>query len=151
MFIEIGHQRVVVFGGGTIATRRIKAMLPFGCLITVITPVVSKELSELIISGFIEWINREYQKGDCKDAVIVLSCTNSRSVNQAIYEEACQTTNYYNICDCKEQCSFYFPGIARKEQVVVGITANGGNHTLARMITKKMQAFLEQESEEGRG
>lgn len=50
---------------------------------------------------------------------------------------------YRKICDCKEECNFYFPGIASKGELVVGIIAGGTNHHLAKSVTRKIQQELE--------
>ena len=52
-------------------------------------------------------------------------------------------------------CDFYFPGIARKGPVVVGITASGEDHSLAAETTGKIKKLLDyidipEDSESGR-
>ena len=47
LFINIKEKDILVFGGGNIATRRIKAMLPYGACIRIIAPEISEELQQL--------------------------------------------------------------------------------------------------------
>lgn len=147
VFIELTEKKIIVIGGGTIATRRVKALLPFGASITIISPVLSKDLESLSEKMQVKWMQKNYEIGDLKDAFMVLACTNNRNINQLIYEEASKLDCYYNSCDCKEECNFYFPGLATKDNIVIGITANGVNHSQAREITEEIRALLWKDEE----
>ena len=47
-----------------------------------------------------------------------------------------------SVADSKEESTFYFPGIAREESVVVGITASGTNHRVAKKVTDGIKSVL---------
>ena len=47
-----------------------------------------------------------------------------------------------NVCNDKEKCDFYFPGLAMTDQVVVGVTANGTNHKMAKKVVEKIREML---------
>lgn len=42
----------------------------------------------------------------------------------------------------RDQCDFYFPGIAKDGDTVVGITSGGGNHRLAAKISEAVRGLL---------
>ena len=42
----------------------------------------------------------------------------------------------------KEKCDFYFPGLAMTDQVVVGVTANGTNHKMAKKVVEQIREML---------
>jgi siroheme synthase (precorrin-2 oxidase/ferrochelatase) len=44
-------------------------------------------------------------------------------------------------------CDFYFPGIVREENVVVGVTASGEDHTCARHVTEQIRNLLNKDKE----
>ena len=46
MFIELQAAPVLVVGGGNVALRKVKKLLPYGADITVIAPKMEKELEE---------------------------------------------------------------------------------------------------------
>ena len=50
-----------------------------------------------------------------------------------------------NVCSDRRKCDFYFPGIVKKEDVVVGITANGKDHKRAKEVREKIEDLLEEE------
>lgn len=142
LFINLEDKKVVVVGGGTIGSRRIKALLHFSARIYVIAPDLNDELKELVNSGQIRWKSKEYQPRDVEGAYLVLAATDNRQVNRKVGMEGRQQGALVNVCDRKEECDFYFPGIAEMEQVVVGVSASGMDHGLAKAITERIQNLL---------
>ena len=47
LFVNITDKNIRVFGGGTIATRRVKSLLEFGAAVHVVAPEITEELKEL--------------------------------------------------------------------------------------------------------
>ena len=47
LFVDISEKKIVVIGGGAIATRRVKTLLPFEPQIVVVAPEVTGDLEEL--------------------------------------------------------------------------------------------------------
>lgn len=143
MFVDLKDKNIIVFGGGNIALRRINTLLKFNCNIKVIAPTLLKEIKDLHNKGRVSIQERGYVKGDCTGYDIALSLTNNRDVNCSVYSE-CKGLNIpCNIVDSKEECSFYFPGIALKDNLVVGVTASGQDHKLAKEVTNNIKAIIE--------
>ena len=68
--------KIVVIGGGAIATRRVKTLLSFEPQIVVVAPEVTGELEELEKEEKITIFHRKYQREDIYDAWMVLAATN---------------------------------------------------------------------------
>ncbi|MEG1630870.1 MAG: precorrin-6A reductase [Hydrogenoanaerobacterium sp.] len=148
LFVNLTDKKAVVFGGGTVAARRAAVLKKFGCRLTVVAPYICEELkaqggSKLLLC------NRGYRQGDCVDAELVVAATDSREVNHSIYEECKELDCYVSVADCKDESTFYFPGIAQKGCVVAGVTASGQNHAAAAAFTKKLDELLQKEGETG--
>ena len=43
----------------------------------------------------------------------------------------------------KENCSFYFPGIARRGEAVAGVTSGGGDHRLAAALSAAVREAVD--------
>lgn len=142
LFINLEHKRVIVVGGGMIATRRVQSLLEFGCHILVISPDITTDLQCLAAKQKIEWIQKEYEESlwhKLNDVVCMVGATNQRDVNHLVYLDAKKNHICVNICDVKEECDFYFPGVVTGTNIVVGITASGTNHKLAKCVTDKIR------------
>ena len=125
MFIDLTEKKVVVAGAGTIAKRRIRSLLNFTNHLTVIAPEVNKELKSLEADGLLTILKRKCEMEDFYSADLVIAATNDAQINNAIYDTCRKQGILVNVCSDKQKCDFYFPGIAMKDQVVVGITASG--------------------------
>jgi uroporphyrin-III C-methyltransferase/precorrin-2 dehydrogenase/sirohydrochlorin ferrochelatase len=82
--LRLRGRRVVVVGGGAVASRRIPGLLDAGAEILLVSPGVTASLENLAAAGRIRWAAREYSPGDCAGAWLVCACTDAPAVNQAV-------------------------------------------------------------------
>ena len=142
MFVDLSDKKIVVVGGGNIATRRIKTLLQFTRNITAVAPKTTMELHELGKEGFVNLINRPVKRSDFAMAFMVIAATNDWKLNDEIYRVCKEEGIYVNVADDKSKCDFYFPGIYMQDEVVVGITASGLNHKKARRVRVAIQEAM---------
>ena len=142
MFVDISHKKVVVVGAGTIAKRRIRTLVDFTECLTVIAPEVNPELLELQAQGKIRILKKQYQREDIYDADLVIAATNDHQTNEDIYSVCKCMGITVNVCSDKNKCDFYFPGIVKKDNLVVGITASGNNPKAARETSDRIRKLL---------
>ena len=135
MFIDLSDKNIVVVGGGSIATRRVKTLLAFTRNIKVVAPKVTTEMMEMAKTGYAM-------------AYMVIAATNDRKLNDEIHRICKQEGIYVNVASDRDQCDFYFPGIYMQDELVVGITASGLNHKKARRIREEIQKALEKVAQE---
>lgn len=147
LFVDVTKFQIVFIGGGRIAERRIRTLCQFETNIRVIAPDLSDGLKEMVRCGQIQWVQRCYTKGDLWEPNIGMAviATNDRQINHTAAMEATQKGIPVSVADCKEESTFYFPGIAKKENIVAGVTASGVDHKEAARITQKIRQLLEEE------
>ena len=150
MFVDLSDKKVIVVGAGTIAKRRIRSLVDFTDHLVVIAPEVNRELLDLEAEGKLTILKKRYEREDIYDAAVVIAATNDKKINQDVYS-ACKCLGItVNVCSDKNKCDFFFPGIARKDQVVVGITASGQDHKLARRVGDLIRDLLQNMTGEGK-
>lgn len=141
LYVDLSDKNVVVVGGGTIATRRVKALLLFTRNIT----VIAAENDGRSVGAWQAWQDPDpappCEKIQFSMAYMVLAVTNNRELNEEIYHACKEEGIYVNVASDKDLCDFYFPGICLKDDVVVGITASGMNHKKARAVREKCRPF----------
>src|SRR5450755_2452265 len=86
--LRLAGRRVVVAGGGAVATRRVPALLDAGADVFLVSPEVTGSLEDLTLARRIQWARRSYATGDIGDAWLVCACTSDPAVNAAITAEA---------------------------------------------------------------
>ena len=143
VFVDLSGKRILVFGAGKIAHRRISVLCQFTPELAVIAPDCLPEVEELAKEGRIRLIKKPYEESDLEGADFVLAATNDHAVNDLIYE-ACKKPNItVNVSTDRSKSDFYFPGIARKGNIVVGVTASGKDHAGAGRVSELMREMLE--------
>ena len=147
LFVDVSRIKVMFVGGGRIAQRRIKVLSQFGPRMIVIAPEVTEEIRSMAQAGKVQWLSRPFQETDLDDEGIgmVIAATDDRQVNHQVGQIAQSRRLPVSVADCKEESTFYFPGIAKKENLVVGITASGVDHVKAAQLTRSVQKILEEE------
>ncbi|MDO4633295.1 MAG: bifunctional precorrin-2 dehydrogenase/sirohydrochlorin ferrochelatase [Eubacteriales bacterium] len=144
LFVDLSEKKVYVVGAGTIAKRRIRSLTDFTEHLTVIAPEVNPELLEMERQGRIRIIRKKYESPDIYDADLVIAATSDHAINDDIYRVCKERGILVNVCSDKEKCDFYFPGLARRDNVVAGVTANGTDHKKAKLATEKIREILEE-------
>lgn len=139
MFVNLTEKRVVVVGAGTIAKRRIRTLVDFTDHLTVIAPEVNRELLDMEKAGLLTIKRKTYEREDIFGADVVIAATNDSSINSDIYSVCKCMGILVNVCSDKNKCDFYFPGIVRKDNVVIGVTASGSDHKKAKETISEIQ------------
>ncbi|MGC2872836.1 bifunctional precorrin-2 dehydrogenase/sirohydrochlorin ferrochelatase [Ihubacter sp. mB4P-1] len=138
MFIPSAGKTALVAGGGKIASRRVESLLQFDFTIVVVSPTVNQQLKQLAEAGRVQWIRDTYHSSYLADADLATACTDDRAVNRQIGADARGRNIPVSVCDCKEECTFYFPAVAASDEVTCGIVGTGRDHR----ITKRAAAAI---------
>jgi siroheme synthase-like protein len=147
-FVDLQGKQCLVAGGGSVAYRKVYALLPFGVRIKVVSPKFCSALIDLAgetekkqekSSGEIFLCQREYQKSDLEDVLFAIAATDDTLCNREI-ALGCQEKNILvNVVDEPEQCSFYFPSLLKRGDFVVGVCSGGKSPVLSSHVRKAME------------
>jgi uroporphyrin-III C-methyltransferase / precorrin-2 dehydrogenase / sirohydrochlorin ferrochelatase len=129
--LRLGGRRVVVVGGGAVATRRIPALLDAGADIVLVSPAVTASLEDLAAAGRIRWEERGYADGDCAGAWLVCACTDDPAVNAAAAAAAEQQRTWCVRADDAQASAAWTPASGRAEDVRVGVLSGDPRHSAA--------------------
>lgn len=145
LFVDLTKKSIIVIGAGKIAARRVKSLLPFVGDMKVIAPEVSSEITEMAAAseGALVIEQRPFESSDLDGADMVLAVTNDKELNTRIGALCKEKKILVNVSHEKELCDFYFPGVVQKDNVVIGITASGKDHSEARKVTEQIRAMME--------
>ena len=129
--LRLGGRRVVVVGGGAVATRRIPVLLDAGADIVLISPAVTASLEDLAAGGRIRWEPRRYADGDCAGAWLVCACTDDAAVNAAVAAEAERERTWSVRADDAQASAAWTPASGRADRVQVGVLSGDPLHSAA--------------------
>ena len=115
--LRLRDRRVLVVGGGAVATRRIPALLDAGADVVLVSPSVTASLEDLAAAGRIRWEPRGYADGDCAGAWLVCACTDDPDVNTAVAAAAERQRTWYVRADDAQASAAWTPATGRTEDV----------------------------------
>ena len=119
-------------------------MADFGARILVVAPLGCERMESLAGQGRLRWERRCFMPEDLEDRDLIIAATDDARLNGQIVRDCRNRQILVNHAGDKSQCDFFFPGIAREGNVVVGVTASGRDHRLASEITGSLQSWLKQ-------
>jgi len=138
VMLDVGGVPVLVVGGGRVASRKAKALVEAGAVVTVVAPDVDDELAELVAVVH----RRSYAATDIEGHRLVLTATNDASVNAAVAADATAAGLWVNSADDPANCSFILPAVARRDPVVVSVSSGGASPALASHLRDEIAASV---------
>ena len=145
IFINIQSKPCVVIGGGAVALRKINNLLECRAKVTVISPTVHSEISQLSGERIIRLVERNYKTGDLKNAMIAIICTDSKKVNRKAADEARKAGVLVNVSDDPERSDFIVPSFFRRGDLTIAVSTSGVSPALAKKIRTKLEEIFGEE------
>ncbi|HVV75951.1 MAG TPA: uroporphyrinogen-III C-methyltransferase [Mycobacteriales bacterium] len=121
LFVDLTGRRVVVVGGGRVATRRTRGLLEAGALVSVIAPAVAAEIA----AADVQVEPREYAPGDLEGAWLVLACTDVEAVNAQVAADAESRGVWCVRADDAASSAAWRPAATAIDEVTVAVSAGG--------------------------
>ena len=135
MMIDMKGKRVLIVGGGHVASRRAETLLRCGAEIIAVSPEFAPEFPEGT-----HRITRKFSPDDITDDLsLVIAATNDRSVNHTIHIMARKASIPVNVADCQEECDFFFPSLINSESVAASVCTAGTSSSLARKLSDRLR------------
>lgn len=142
IFVSIRNKPCVVIGGGPVATRKVSSLIDSGADITVISPVITKEIQQQLASDHLKYHAREFTETDLAGAYLVFAATDNREVNRKIGELAQAQHQLVNIADDPDHCNFVLPSVLDRSPVVIAVSTGGASPVLARQLRMQLEAMI---------
>jgi precorrin-2 dehydrogenase/sirohydrochlorin ferrochelatase len=135
--LNLEGKNVLVVGGGRIALRKVKTLLPTGARITVVAPQFDPEFAaipSLVLK------NRPYEPLDLRGIFMVFICTDQPAVNAQVSNDArARRILVNNACDYLDG-DFIVPArMDFGENIAVTVSTQGRAPSLAKKLKQKIQ------------
>ncbi|MCQ2099008.1 MAG: siroheme synthase [Fibrobacter sp.] len=151
--MNLEGKNVLVVGGGRIALRKVKTLLPTGARITVVAPMIDPEFKTLDVpqNSFttVTLEERPYDVLDLRSVSMVFICTDQPAVNAQVSNDArARRILVNNACDYLDG-DFIVP--ARMDfgkNITVTVSTQGRAPSLAKKLKQKIQADWKKDLEQ---
>ena len=143
VLVGLSRMRCVVVGGGHIAARKAQAIVEAGARPVVISPALCDSLEALVSAGEVTHVRRDYRRGDCAGAMLVVAATDDSSVNRQVSCECRSRRVLVNVVDQPDDCSFYAPAVIRRGGLMVAVSTGGGSPAFARHMREMLEGIID--------
>ncbi|RKU24125.1 hypothetical protein C6503_01460 [Candidatus Poribacteria bacterium] len=143
-YINLQDRKCLVVGGGTVAERKVVAMLISGGDVTVISPDATELLTYLAQIGTIRWHKRQLRAGDTHGYFLVCAATDFTDINSAVFEEAYgkHKIRLVNVVDVIPQCTFAAASVVTDGELMLSISTSGKSPATSRRIREYFEDVL---------
>ena len=137
--LNLEGRNVLVVGGGRIALRKVKTLLPTGARITVVAPQFDPEFQKFAPQSVI-LLPRPYATDDLRGVFMVFICTDKPVVNAQVSNDAhARRILVNNACDYLDG-DFIVPArMDFGENIAVTVSTQGRAPSLAKKLKQKIQ------------
>jgi siroheme synthase-like protein len=139
VFLNLQGKKCVVVGGGTVALRKVKALLDCGADITVISPRPHAEISRSFKKKAIQLVRRNYKPGDLQGAALCIAATQVKEINRKVAEASKKKGIFINVVDDSEPSDFIIPSSFRRGDLSVAVSTSGMSPAFAKKIRAKLE------------
>jgi siroheme synthase-like protein len=143
VFLDLRGKRVVVVGGGAVATGKVRGLLPCGPdPLVVVAPRASAYIQEQAAAGRLDWRARPFSADDLDGAALAFGATDDRALNAAVAAAARQRGVPVLAVDDVPNCDLIAPAVVKRGDLVIAISTNGRSPALARWLRERLEAAL---------
>lgn len=137
--VRIEKKRVVVIGGGKVASFKIAPLLKAGANVVVVSRALDASLVKLVESKHIRWFQKDYEKGDLEGAFLVVAATSDAILNEHIAQDAA-VNQLVNVITNPESGNVHFPAAIHRGRLNVAVSTGGASPKLAKKIRDDIAA-----------
>ncbi|MFJ5541398.1 uroporphyrinogen-III C-methyltransferase [Micromonospora chalcea] len=123
--LRLDGRRVVVVGGGAVATRRVPALLDAGADVLLVSPELTPALRAHVDAGRLHWEPRRFAPGDLDGAWLVQVAVDDRTAAAAVSAAAAERRIFCVRADDRTAASAWTPAVTRHGPVTVAVLGGG--------------------------
>ncbi|TAN04703.1 MAG: uroporphyrinogen-III C-methyltransferase [Rhodanobacteraceae bacterium] len=142
LFADLHGRAVLVVGGGTVARRKVEALLEAGAQVSLGAPEVQPALRQLIERGRLQHRRGEFEPAWLDDAWLVVAASNAAALNRKVADAATARGIFVNVVDDIDASSFHVPARVRRGRLQIAVSSGGAAPVLARRLRERLEAEL---------
>ncbi|GMU42811.1 MAG: uroporphyrinogen-III C-methyltransferase [Xanthomonadales bacterium] len=142
LFADLKERRVLVVGGGAVATRKIEMLLRAGACVEVVAARLCGRLLALRRGGSIRHRALLFAPPQLDGVWLVVAATDDAKLNQRVAAVAAARQVFANVVDDVALSSFQVPAVVDRSPLVVAVSSGGAAPMLARAVRERIEVLL---------
>ena len=144
LFLDLRGRRVLVVGGGSVAARKVTALLEAQADVALVAPALDATLAPLVRMQRITHLGATFAPHQLDDAWLVIAATDDPLVNRAVAEAASARRLWVNVVDDAELASAQLPARVQRGPLQIAISSGGAAPMLARHLREQLESQLDE-------
>lgn len=145
LFIDLNGKKVLVFGGGEVALRKVHTLLSFRPSVEICADHVCEGIRQLIDGKAVKEartvLNFDGEEvPEILNAFMVICATDNEVFNHKIAKRCHEMYIWVNSATSAADCTFIFPSVTVRGDIVCGMTSSGS----APVLTKKIRTVIDE-------
>lgn len=145
--VRLEGRRVVVVGGGRVASFKIAPLLRVGADVVVISKELDSRLVQFVEKGKICWMQKKYEASDLLGAFLVVAATNNLKLNEKIADDA-GSNQLVNVITNPESGNVHFPAAIHRGKLNIAVSTGGASPKLAKKIRDQIAGQYDERYED---
>lgn len=142
IFLNVKGRRTLVVGSGVTAARKADLLLRAGSDVTIVSPEIGEELSQLRASYEFTHKSSALAAEDLQGCLVVFACSSDDAVNQRLCKFAADAGIMVNVADNAENCDFTMPAVVDRTPLLIAISTGGSSPLLTRMLKARFETTI---------
>ena len=143
--LSLDGRRVLVVGGGQVATRRVTDLLDTGARIEVISPEASPDITAWADAGRLALARRPFEAGDLAGAWLCIAATDDPVVNRAVVVAAERACCFVSAASDGEASSARPMAVLRRGDLEVAVGTSGRAPGVAAWVRRQLATVVGEE------
>jgi len=141
--MNVQGRLAVVVGGGTVAERKVAALLEAGATVRVVSPELVPALERLRDRGQITWEARRFEAATLDGATLAFAATDDDAVNAAVVAAARDRSVLVNDAGKAERGDFATPAVYRKGSLTISVDTGGTAPAVSKLVREKLGTLID--------
>lgn len=137
--LNLVGRKCAVIGGGNIAFRKTLSLLEAKAFVTVISPALNNEMTQLERKGLLEHKSKAYSKGDAQGFFLVICASDNMEANQQAAMEAKANGALVNSADDSFPSDFTLPAKVRRGPLLLTVSTGGLSPAFSVLVKKELE------------
>ncbi|MBS0229644.1 MAG: uroporphyrinogen-III C-methyltransferase [Proteobacteria bacterium] len=143
LFLDLRGRRVLVVGGGSVAARKVTALLEAQADVALVAPALDATLAPLVRMQRITHLGATFARHQLDDAWLVIATTDDPLVNRVVAEAANTRRLWVNVVDDAELASAQLPARVQRGPLQIAISSGAAAPMLARHLREQLESQLD--------
>lgn len=137
VMLNLASRKVLVVGGGEVATRKLSSLIDTGACIQVISLAFTDQIMRWAEEGKMELKEKSIEKEDIDGFFFIIAATHSPDINHRVAQWA-SSQQLINVVDKMEKGNVVIPSHIKRGDLSIAISTNGASPVLTKTIKREL-------------